>query len=154
MIATLNIRKPKLERKLVTMRKMNNVTFDTFQRELRSEKLNSDGLLDSMAWNLDIKLRRVLATLAPEQTQTLLTRPKQPWYTEYIKTQHHVMRNRERVWHRLKTEAPWKACLKKRNMYNRLLIYTKKQVLRDKINDINGDSRQLYEVIMTKKDQS
>ena len=71
---------------------MKNVTFDTFQQELRSEKLNCDGLLDSMAENLSIKLRRVLDTLAPEQTQTLLTRPKQPWYAEYIKAHHQIMR--------------------------------------------------------------
>ena len=62
--AIKNIRKLKLERKLGTIRKM-----------------NCDGLLDSMAKNLNTKLRRVLDTLAPEQTQTVLARPKQPWYT-------------------------------------------------------------------------
>ena len=50
-----------------------------------------------MSENLNIKLRRVLDTLAPEQIQTLLTRPKQPWYTEYVKAQHQVMRNMESV---------------------------------------------------------
>ena len=34
--AALNFRKPKLERKLVTMRKMKNVTFDTFQQEMKN----------------------------------------------------------------------------------------------------------------------
>ena len=105
MTVTLNIREPKLEGKLGPMRKMKNVTFDTCQKELRSAKLNCDGLLDSVAKNLDIKLRRVLDTLAPEQTQldtlaleqtqTLLNRPKQPWYTEYIKGHHQAVRNRE-----------------------------------------------------------
>ena len=64
---------------LVTTGKMQNVTFDTFQQKLRSEKLNYEGSLDSMAENLNIELRIVLDTLAPEQTETLLTRPKQPW---------------------------------------------------------------------------
>ena len=94
MTATLNIKKPELERKL---------TFDTFQKELRSKNLNCDGLLDSMAENLNIEHRRVLDTLALEQTQTLQTRPKQPWYIEYVKAQHKVMRNSERVWYRHKT---------------------------------------------------
>ena len=47
--ATLNIRMPKLERKLVTMRKMKIITFDIFQQELGSKNLNCDGLLDNMA---------------------------------------------------------------------------------------------------------
>ena len=37
------------------MRKMKNVIFDTFEQELSSEKLKCDGLLDSMAENLNIK---------------------------------------------------------------------------------------------------
>ena len=49
---------------------MKNVTFSTFQQELRNEKLNCDGSLDSMAENLNIELRRVLDTLPPEVTQT------------------------------------------------------------------------------------
>ena len=141
MTATINSRKLKLERKLVTTRKMKNVIFNTFKQEPRSEKLNCDGLLDSITENLNIELRRVLDTLAPEQTQTLLTRPKQPWYTEYIKAQHQVMRNRERVWYRHKMEAMWKAYLKEGNIYDWLLIYTKIQVLSEKINNSNGDSK-------------
>ena len=35
---TLNVRKPKWEKKPVTTSKMKNVTFHTFQQELRSEK--------------------------------------------------------------------------------------------------------------------
>ena len=68
--ATLNIRKWKLERKPLNMTKIKNVTFDTFQQELRSEKLNCDGLLDSVARSLKIKLRGVLDTLAPEWTNS------------------------------------------------------------------------------------
>ena len=40
------------------------------------------------------------------------------------------------------------ACLNEGNIYNRLLIYTKRQVLREKINNRNGDSKKLYELIM------
>ena len=58
-----------------------------------------------MAENLKIEVRRVMDTPAPEQTQTLLTRPKQPWYTEYVKAQHQLMMDREKVWHRHKMEA-------------------------------------------------
>ena len=104
--AILNIRKLKLERKPVALRKIKNVTFNTFQQEIRSEKLNCDSLLDSMAKNLNIELRRVLDTLAPEQTQTILSRPKQPWYTEYVNIQHKVMRNRKRVC----TDIRWRQC--------------------------------------------
>ena len=64
-----------------------------------------------MPENHDIELRRDLDTLAPEKTQTLLTRPKQPWYTEYVKAQHQVIWDRERAWHRHKMEATWRACL-------------------------------------------
>ena len=57
MTATLNIRKPKLERKIITTRKMKNVTFDTFQLKVRSEKQSCDGLIEIMAENINIELR-------------------------------------------------------------------------------------------------
>ena len=69
---------------------------------------------------------------------------RQPWYNDFVKDQHRIIRNRERVWRTHTNEATWKAYKIERNIYVSLLTYHKRQSLSKKINEIGNDTKQLY----------
>ena len=105
-----------------------------------------DGDLDQLITKLDTELRRVIDSLAPTKEVTVLTHRRQPWYDETVKSQHKVVRDRERVWNKYKLESTWIAYKKERNIYNRLLKFKKRQVLSNRVNDLKGDTKALYKL--------
>ena len=75
------------------------------------------------------KLQRVMDMLAPTKEVTMITHNRQPWYDEYVKAQHKIVRNHERKWYKYKSDCTWKAYMKEQYIYNCLLRFTKCQVL-------------------------
>ena len=48
-----------------------------------------------MIADLEKQFKSVLEKTAPERTNTILVRPTNPWFTEEVKTQKRLMRNRD-----------------------------------------------------------
>ena len=63
--------------------------------------------LETMIVDLDKQLKLVLDEIAPEKTKTILVRLTNPWFTEDVKTQKRLMRNKERKWRKYKLQSNW-----------------------------------------------
>ena len=55
--------------------------------------------------------------------------------------------NRERIWHKYPALDTWKAYKVKRNVYNRLFIYKKRQLITKQVIDSKGDNKKLYKLM-------
>ena len=144
----LNLKKLKATTEVVTFRKIAAITdemlLDEFNENIPFDDQNQD--LDQLITNLNDELKRVIDTLAPPKRMTLSTHPRQPWYNDTVKTKHKVTRKRERAWLKYKQDSNWIAYKKERNIYNRLLTYSKRQSLCKKINDLRGNTKELYKL--------
>ena len=54
------------------------------------------------------------------------------------------MQNREQIWHKYPVPDTLKAYKVKRNVYNRLLIYKKRQIITKQVMDSKGNNKKLY----------
>ena len=72
---------------------------------------------------------------------------KHPWHNKLIKDQKRGIKNREKIWKKYKQDHQWHAYAKEKNIYNRLLIYHKKQTLLQKIKDSNKDTNKLFNLV-------
>ena len=110
--AALNIKKPHLQKDKVTIRKISVITDEMLCQEFDDTNLPEGEELDILIDNLNNELNRIMATLAPPKEVTLLTHKRQPWYDDQVKSQHEVIRNRERVWQKYKLESNWETYTK------------------------------------------
>ena len=142
----LNIKKPRVTTEEVTVRRIAAITDEMLLDEFNENIPFDDQIhdLDQLITNLNDELKRVIDTLAPPKRVTLNTHPRQPWYNDEVKTQHKLTRKRERIWLKYKQDSHWIAYKKERNIYNRLLAYSKRQSLCKKINDLRGNTKELY----------
>ena len=58
-----------------------------------------------------------------------------------------MVQNREQMWHKYPAPDTWKAYKVKRNVYNRLLIYKKRQLIIKQVMDLKGNSKKLYKLM-------
>ena len=58
-----------------------------------------------------------------------------------------MVQNRELIWHKYPTPNTWKAYNVKRNVYNRLLIYKKRQLITRQVINSKGNNKKLYNLI-------
>ena len=58
-----------------------------------------------------------------------------------------MVQNREQIWHKYSVPDTWKAYKVKRNVYNRLLIYKKRQLITKQVIDPKGNNKKLYKLM-------
>ena len=100
--------------------------------------------LETMIADLDTQLKVVLNEMAPERMKAILVRPTNPWFTEEVKIQKRLMRNREQQWRKYKLQSNWIAFKAEHNKYRAMLQSIRKSTLSDKVNDCNNDTKKLY----------
>ena len=103
---TLNIKKPKLERKELSYRKieLQHNQIEVLPLEDKIKKLNSE-------------LRRVLNKLAPQKTRRITLHLSNPWFTEGVRNQKKKMRKCERCWRKYQLPMQWEAFKSEHNRY-------------------------------------
>ena len=57
-----------------------------------------------------------------------------------------MVQNREQIWHKYPTPNTWKAYKVERNVYNRLLIHKKRQLITKQVIDSKGNNEKLYKL--------
>lgn len=72
---------------------------------------------------------------------------RQCWYNDYIKQQKTVVKNQEWKWTKYRLESNWKNYKKERNIYNRMIKYSKHQMICEKINESSNDAKKLYALV-------
>ena len=103
--------------------------------------------LDLMVSEYERILNSVLDELAPMKEKTITLRPTNPWFTEDIKQQKCVMRNREWAWRKYKLPSNWRAFQIERNKYKSMLRSVHKSTLSKKIDECGNDTKKLYSLV-------
>ena len=57
-----------------------------------------------------------------------------------------MVQNRKHIWHKCPRPDTWKAYQVERNIYNRLLIYKKRQLIRKQVIDSKGNIKKHYKL--------
>ena len=135
--------------KNVSFRKLKNINISLFKKDLK-EKISSLEWTDNLDqdWSLyEQCLHEVLDKHAPEKTIRCIVRKKVPWYTEAVKNQKRIVRNREKIWKRYDEDHQWKAFTIERNKLNRLLQEEKVLHHVNIIQQCGQDSKKLYKAM-------
>ena len=90
---------------------------------------------------------KVLNAIAPIKSIKFTNRPKHSWFNKFIREQNRVVKNCERSWIQYKQQHQWQTYMKERNVYNRSLIYHKKQTISKKINESRNDTKPQFYLI-------
>ena len=106
--------------KTIRSRDIKGIDSDMFKSDLVQEL----GTLPNLSNNLEDyvvafenKLRSILDAHAPERVKTVALRPKNMWFSEEIAEKRRIVRRRERLWLRYKTEDLWKAFRAEKTTY-------------------------------------
>ena len=134
----LSIDRPPLKVKKCTYHRLKEVDTEVISTKLNQAFENFETThLETMIANLEKQLKQlklVLDEIAPEKTKTILVRPTNPWFTEDVKTQKRLIRNRKRKWRKYRLQSNWIAFKVERNKYR----------VSKKINECKPDTGKLY----------
>ena len=133
----------------------------TTKKVLNNEKITKEALIQnfeppiidekmglSQAYNqLKVRLQKVLDKTAPEKTNKVCNKPKQPYFNKYVCEQRKIVRNGERAWQLFKKDHQWLAYKKERNTYNKLLQFQRKQSKMQKVMDNSKNTKDLFRLI-------
>ena len=144
-ISHLSVDKPPLEDKECTCCRLKGIDTDEISTKLNKAFENFETTdLETMIADLDKQLKLVLDRIAPEKTKTILVRPTNALFTEDVKTQKRLMRNRERKWRKYKLQSNWINFKAEQNKYRAMLRSIRKITLSDKVNECEQDTKKLY----------
>ena len=132
-ISHISVDKPPLEVKECTFHRYKAIDTDEISTKLNKAFENFETTdLETMIVDLEKQLKLVLDEIAPKQTKIILVRPTNPWFTEDVKTQKRLMRNRERKCRKYKLQSNWIAFKAEQNKYRAMLRSIRKITLSDK----------------------
>ena len=142
--AVLNIKKPPIEKKTLSVHKLKCITEETFKAAFNDEAIDLTSPVNMVLHQLNNELHKALDTIAPLREIQVAVHQRQPWFDEVVKARHKVVQNREWIWHKYPKPDTWKAYQVERNSYNRLLNYKKKQLISKQDIESKGNTKKLY----------
>ena len=145
--ASLNIQKQPIEKKKLSVCKLHSITKNSFKAAFDESAIDLTLPVETVLYQLNNELHKALDTIAPLKQIQVTPCQKQPWFHETVKARHKVVCNREQIWHKYPAPDTWKAYKVKRNVYNRLLIYKKRQLITKQVMDLKGDNKKLYKLM-------
>ena len=141
------IKKSGYPTKTISSRDLRNVDSGKFKAELVGELESlpelSDNLEEYVA-EFERRLRVVLDAHAPVKEKTVVSQPKNLWFTAEIAAQRRVVRKRERLWMRCKTDELWEAFKAEKNKLSYMIRSEKTMKISSKVAESKGDSKKLY----------
>ena len=145
----INIKKQKYPIETREIRDRTKLAGPTLAQNFTPPDFNKNTTIDEAASKLNTELHKALDATAPIKSIKFTNRPKHSWFNKFIREQKSVVKNHEKIWRKYKQQHQWQACMKERNIYNRLLIYQKKQMISKKINESKNDMKQLLHLATT-----
>ena len=95
----ISINRNMIKREKVKYRKLRSVSVNDLLHDMDLNKImNSDSDIDELYRLFEEEATKATDIHAPVVEKTLTIRDKKPWYTDEIKEQKRIYRNRERVW--------------------------------------------------------
>ena len=145
--ASLNIQRQPIEKKKLSVGKLHSVTENSFKAAFDESAIDLTLPVETVLYQLNNELHKALDTIVPLKQIQVAPCQKQPWFDEIVKARHKVVQNREWIWYKYPAPDTWKAYKVERNVYNRLLIYKKRQLITKQVIDSKGDNKKLYKLM-------
>ena len=143
----INIKKQKYSIETKEIRDRTKITGPTLGQNFTTPEFNEDRTIDEATSQFNMKMFVALNAIASIKSIKFTNRPKHPWFNKFIREQSRLVENHERRWRKYKLQHQQQASMKERNVYNRLLIYHKKQTISKKINESKNDTKQPFYII-------
>ena len=144
----MSIVKSNIKRAKVRYRKLKNVSAKQLLDDMNIHKImDSDGNIDELVELLNYEAQKSMDKHAPMKEKMVTQRAKNPWYSEDIREQKRLFRNRERVWKKYKTPETWRALKVERNKYKKMLMKSKRDTLKQKVDACGKDTKKLYKLV-------
>ena len=140
------IPEPALKRQTITSCNIKDVVTEDVVKELDLGTIEGEDIND-LVNQLEDKCKRALDTLAPEETKCVTIRQKKCWLTKEVLDQKRVVRRREKIWQKYKTEGTWRALVEHRNKYNAMIREEKLKSTSGKVEECKGDTKKLYSLV-------
>ena len=142
----LAIPKPALKRQTITLHNIKDVVIEGLVKELDLGSIEGQDIND-LVNQLENKCKIALDTLALEKTKCVTIRQKKCWLTKEVLDQKKMVRRREKIWQKYKTDGTWRALIEHRNKYNAMISEEKLKSTSGKVEECKGDSKMLYSLI-------
>ena len=148
----LMLKKPVLEKKLITFRKLRSIDFDSFGSDVTNSSLSSLfstplPCLDDLISEYNGVLSSILDIHAPVKTKTITLRPAAPWYSEEINNLKKDRRRLERRWRRTKLPVDRQLLIDQCRVVNSLICSSKRTYYTKLISDSQTDYKLLFKTI-------
>ena len=144
----LNIPKESSNRKEIMYRKPKDVDLTQLVREMSLEDIKTENL-DEMVQMLEENLSNALNKQAPVVTKVITERKKKPWFGDDLKQQKRIVRRREKVFRKYRSQSCWTALVRERKKYRKMLFDAKTVCYSKKVEDCKGDVKGLYRMVNT-----
>ena len=103
--------------------------------------------LETMIADLEKQLKSVLDEIAPERTKFILVRPTNPWFTEEVKTQKRLMRNRNDNGGNINCSLTGLPSRQSATSTEQCYGQQGNSTLSDKVNECEQDTKKLYDFV-------
>ena len=145
--AVLNTDKQPIEKKTLSVCKLHCITEESFKSVFNEGAIDLTSPVETVLHQLNDELCKALDTIAPLKQIQVAVCQKQPWFNKIVNARHKVVQHREWIWHKYPTPNTWKAYKVERNVYNRLLVYKKRQLITKQVTDLKGNNKKLYKLM-------
>ena len=123
----LNIPKESCTRKEITYRELKDVDLSQLVREMSLEDIKTENL-DEMLEMLKKTYQMLLNNQAPEVTKVITERKKKTWFRDDLKQQKRIVRRREKVFRKYRSQSCWTALVRERKKYRKCFLMQKQYV--------------------------
>ena len=133
----------------ILVRALKSIDTDSFTADIRDLALLSSPAdsLDGLVQQYNDGLRSVLDKHAPLRPKTVVLRPTVPWWNNEIREAKKRVRKAERVWRKKGLTVLYETYINLLVDFSTLLRRVKINYYREKIAELNGDSRSLHKLI-------
>jgi exonuclease III len=145
---TLAHSKPQNRRKVITFRRLCDVSLPDFIKDIQSSATLSCtcGTTDSLVEAYNFGLKTLLDKHAPLQKRIVTLRPNALWYTEELREAKHKRRKAERLWRRTKLTIHHQLYKDKCSEVGKLLVKSKSTYYSNKISECGRNQKQLFKI--------
>ena len=96
---------------------------------------------------LEENLSKALNKQAPVVTKVITERKKKPWFGDDLKQQKRIIRRREKVFRKYRSQSCWTAFIRERKKYRKMLFDAKTVCYSKEVEDCKDDVKGLYRMV-------
>ena len=142
---TTTVQHSEAYREKINYRKIKDINIESFIEDCDLSSLSDEGL-DVMVEQLGSRFEEALNKNAPIKTKIATIRKTVPWFNDSLRDHKRIVRNRECIWKKYKTNDTWLAFKIERSKFRQSLKGTRKECVSESVLECNTDNKKLYKL--------